>query len=133
MTDLRETLSRYRLPLRRDHLKHAQHLTGPAMRYASRNPMLMIGAGLLALAGVLAFTNRRKIASTAGPLIEDARVRGQALMEEAAVKSHALMGEATAKTHELLETARAKGEAVAEKVSSVRRGAAGRAAPNDVH
>ena len=133
MTDLKDTLSRYRLPMRRDHLKQAQDYATPAMRYASKNPMLLIGAGVLALAGIVVFTNRRKIAATAGPLIEDARVRGQALMEEAAAKSQALMGEATAKTQELLDGARAKGEAVAEKVSAVRRGAAARITTTDVH
>jgi hypothetical protein len=133
MTDLKETLSRYRLPLHRDHLKQAQAYAAPAMRYASKNPLLLIGAGLLALAGIVAFSNRKKIAATAGPLIEDARVRGQALMEEAAAKSHALMGEARAKGQELLESAHAKSDAVAEKVASVRRGAAGRSRPTDVH
>ena len=133
MTDLKETLSRYRLPLRRDRLKQAQNYAAPAIRYASKNPLLLIGAGVLALAGIVAFTNRRKIAASAGPLIDSARVRGQALMDEAAAKSHALMGEARAKGQELLESAQAKGEAVAGKVASVRRGAAGRTPPTDVH
>ena len=133
MTDLKETLSRYRLPIRRDHLKQAQQYAAPAMRYASKNPLLLIGAGILALAGLVAFTNRKKIAATAGPLIEDARIRGQALMEEAAAKSHALMGEARAKGQELLEGAHAKTEAVAEKVASVRRGGSTRTTPTDVH
>jgi hypothetical protein len=133
MTDLREILSRYRLPLRRDHLKQARALAAPAMRYVPRNPLFLIGAALVGIAGFVAWKNREKIASTAGPLIEDARARGQALMDEAAAKSQALMGEATAKTQELLEGAKATGEAVAEKVSSVRRGAAGRRAPTDIH
>jgi hypothetical protein len=133
MTDLKDTLSRYRLPLRRDHLKQARDFAAPAMRYVPRNPLFLVGAALVGIAGFVAWRNREKIASTAGPLIEDARVRGQALMDEAAAKSHALMSEASAKTQELVEGARAKGERVAEKVSSVRRGAARRIAPTDIH
>ena len=137
MTDHPNTLSRYRLPLRRDRLKQAREFTAPAMRYVPKNPLFLIGAALIGVAGFLAWRNRDKIAATAGPMIEDARARGQALMNEAAAKGQSLLDEAAAKGSDLLDEARAKGEAVAEtiseKVSSVRRGAAGQTPPTDVH
>ena len=126
MTDHPETLRRYRLPLRRDRKKQAAELAAPAMRYVPKNPLFYIGAALVGVAGFFAWKNRDRISAAAGPLIEDARAKGQALMEEAAAKSQ-----------ELMEDARAKGEAaaekVAEKVSSVRRAAADRIAPTDIH
>lgn len=126
MTDLHKTLRRYRLPLSRDRKKQAAELAAPAMRYVPKSPLFYIGAALVGVAGFFAWRNRERIGAAAGPLIEDARAKGQALMEEAAAKSQ-----------ELLEEARAKGEAVAEtvaeKVSSVRRAAADRIAPTDVH
>src|SRR4051794_14697191 len=105
MTDVQERLSRYRLPLNRDHLKQAGRYAAPAARFASRNPVLLIGAGVLAIVGIVAFRNREKIATAASPMIEDARLKGQALMDEAAAKSRALLDTARAQGQELLESA----------------------------
>src|SRR4051812_35618827 len=102
MTDQPETLARYRLPLRRDHLKQAGQFAAPALRYMPKNPFILIGAAVLGVAGFFAWKNRDRIAATAGPMIDDARVKGQALLDDAASKSH-----------ELLDGAKAKGEEVA--------------------
>lgn len=99
----------------------ARRMAAPAMRFASRNPVLMIGAGVLALAGVVAYANRRRIAASAGPLVEEAKVRGRALMDTAGARGQAL-----------LEAARTKGGELAEKVK-MRRGAAAGIPPADVH
>lgn len=142
MTDHPSTLARFRLPLKRDHLKQARDLAAPATRYAQKNPFLLIGAGVLAIAGILAWTNREKIGAKAGPLLEDAKTKGLELMDEARARSQTLIDEAksrsqsliddaSVKGHDLLEAAKAKGEEVAEKVASVRRGAAER--PTDIH
>jgi hypothetical protein len=133
MTDIQERLSRYRLPLRRDQLKQAKQYADPAVRFASRNPMLLIGAGLLAIAGIVAFTNRKKIAAKASPMIEDAKIKGQALMEEAAAKSHELLDAAQAKGQELLESAKAQGQAIGEKVRPRRNNLGNDYGPTDVH
>ena len=96
MTDNPHTLERHRLPLARGQLKHARALMAPALRYAPRNPLLMAGALLLGVAGILAWRNRERITDAASPILEDARVRGQALVADALVKGHALMDEARA-------------------------------------
>ena len=133
MTELSETLARFRLPLRRDHLKQAREFAAPAMRYAPKNPFILIGAGVVAILGIVAWTQRDKIAAKAGPLLEDAKAKGLTLMDEAKAKSQTLMDDAAAKGQDLLEVAKAKGEEVAEKVASVRRGAAARPTLTDVH
>src|SRR5262245_15609908 len=126
MTDLSKTLERYRLPLRRDSLKQASDYTAPAIRFVQRNPLLLIGAGVLAIAGIVAFANRKKIAARTAPMIEDAKAKGLALMDDAKVKGQALMDDAAAKGQELLETAKTQGKAIAEKLSTRR----GDAPPN---
>ena len=135
MTDLQETLqdalAKYRLPLRRDQMKQARSYAAPAMRFASKNPLLLIGAGVLAIAGIVAFTNRKKIAAKAapmiedakakaGPMIEDAKAKAAPMIEDAKVKGQAMMDGATAKGQELLETAKTQGKAIAEKLTSGR-------------
>ena len=122
MTDLQERLARYRLPLKRDHLKQARDYAAPAARFASRNPVLLIGAGVLAIAGIVAFANRKKIAAKASPMIEDAKTKGQALMDDAAAKSQELFEAAKTQGQELLETAKAQGQAIGEKVGEKVRG-----------
>ena len=124
MTDLQETLqdalAKYRLPLRRDQMKQARSYAAPAMRFASKNPLLLIGAGVLAIAGIVAFTNRKKIAAKAGPMIEDAKAKAAPMIEDAKVKGQAMMDGATAKGQELLQTAKTQGKAIAEKLTSGR-------------
>ena len=126
MTDLSETLKRYRLPLRRDHLRQARAFAAPAMRYAPKNPLFLIGAAVLGIAGFMAWRNRDRIGAAAGPLIEDARAKGRVLMEDAAAKGQHLMDEAFA-----------KGEAVAgsvgERVAAARRRVAERIDPSEVN
>lgn len=126
MTDIQETLKRYRLPLRRDQLKQARDFAAPALRYAPKNPLWFIGAAVLGLAGFVAWKNRERIAAATGPLIEDARVKGKALMDDATAKATSLIDEAKAKSEAVAET-------VAEKVASVRRGAADPKALTDIH
>ena len=96
MTDNPHTLESYRLPLARGRLKHARALMAPALRYAPRNPLLLAGALLLGVAGILAWRNREPITEAASPILEDAKVRGQALVIDALVKGRAVMDEARA-------------------------------------
>jgi len=117
MTLHESPLERFKSALPRDSLKQAeaslkqaQAFAAPAIRYGRANPFLLLGAGVLAIVGIVAFTNRRKIAAKAGPMIEDAKVKGHALLEEASTKGH-----------ELLEEAKTRGEAVVEKVKAARR------------
>jgi len=122
MTERSDLLARYRLPISREQLKPAAALAAPAMRFARRNPLMLLGALALGVAGALAWRNREKIAQTAGPLIDDARARGQALVEEAKVKGH-----------DLIEEARAATEALGEKAAGLRRRATGKSPQLDVH
>ena len=115
MTNLSDSLARYRLPLSRDRLKQAGALIAPALRYAPRNPLLLVGALLVGVAGVLAWRNREKIARTATPIIQDARIRGHGLIDEAIVKGQQLMDDAKATT-----------QAISAKTSRLRTGAADR-------
>lgn len=109
MTDHPETLAPYRMPWRRDQLKQLGSLT-PMLRYVPKNPLFLIGAAVVGLAGVLAWRNREKIGAAASPVIDDARAKGQALMQDAKIKSD-----------ELIEQAKATGEAVVAKAKRVRR------------
>lgn len=122
MTAGSDHLARYRLPLSRDQVKPVVALAVPAMRFARRNPLMLFGALALGVAGALAWRNREKIAETAGPLIEDARVKGQALVEEA-----------RAKGHELIEEARTATETLGEKAAGLRRRATAKSPQLDVH
>jgi predicted negative regulator of RcsB-dependent stress response len=117
MTDHPETLAPYRTPWRRDQMKQLGALA-PMMRYVPKNPILLIGAAVLGVAGVLAWRNREKIATAAGPMIEDARAKGQALVDDA-----------RAKGEELIEQARTTGEAVVAKTRTRRRAASETGAP----
>jgi hypothetical protein len=109
MTDHPETLAPYRMPWRRDQVKQLGPLT-PMLRYVPKNPLFLIGAAVIGVAGVLAWRNRDRIASAAGPVIDDARAKGQALIEDAKHKGE-----------ELIEQAKTTGEAVAAKVKRTRR------------
>ncbi|MBW8813325.1 MAG: hypothetical protein JF588_07845 [Caulobacterales bacterium] len=121
MTDRPDTLDQYRLPLNRGQMKQAGALA-PALKYVPKNPFIWIGAAVVGVAGVLAWRNREKIANAAAPVIADARAKGEALIDQASVKGH-----------ELIEEAKAKSEAVVAKAKSVRRGAAPKIPPAEVH
>jgi hypothetical protein len=108
MTDHPETLAPYRMPWRRDRTKQLGSLT-PMLRHVPKNPLFLIGAAVIGVAGVLAWRNRDRIASAASPVIDDARAKGQALIEDAKHKGE-----------ELIEQAKTKGEAVAAKVRTRR-------------
>jgi hypothetical protein len=112
MTDHPETLERYRMPWRRDHVKQALAL-GPMLRALPKNPLFLIGAAAVGVAGVLAWRNREKIAATAGPMIDDAKAKGQALIDDA-----------RAKGEELIDQAKATTEAVVAKTTRSRKAAA---------
>lgn len=112
MTDHPETLAPYRMPWRRDQMKQLGALT-PMLRHVPKNPLFLIGAAVIGVAGVLAWRNRERIATAASPVIDDARVKGQALIEEARTKGEAL-----------IEQAKATGEAVVAKARTRRRAAA---------
>ena len=122
MTDNPHTLERYRLPLARGRLQHARALMAPALRYAPRSPLLLAGALLLGVAGILAWRNRVRSTVAASPILTDAKVRGQALVTDALVKGHALMDEARASSLALGATA-----------ARLRRGDAGRSAVSNVY
>jgi hypothetical protein len=53
----------------------------PMIRYVPKNPVLLIGAAALGVAGVLAWRNRRRIAEAANPMLESAAARGQAVRQ----------------------------------------------------
>jgi hypothetical protein len=109
MTDQPETLAPYRMPWRRDQLKQVGALA-PMLRYVPKNPLFLIGAAVVGVAGVLAWRNRDRIARTTGPMIDDAKLKGQALIEDAKLKGE-----------ELIEQAKTTTEAVAAKAKRVRR------------
>ena len=112
MTDHPETLAPYRMPWRRDQMKQLGALT-PMLRYVPKNPLFLIGAAVVGVAGVMAWRNRERIATAASPVIDDARAKGHALIEEARTKGE-----------ELIEQAKSTGEAVVAKAKTRRRAAA---------
>jgi LPXTG-motif cell wall-anchored protein len=122
MTDNPHTLEHYRLPLSRNNLKQARALMDPALRHAPASPLLLAGALLLGLAGILAWRNRERIAETASPILEDAKAAGQALVTDALIKGHDLMDEA-----------RASSMAIGARVARLRRDDAGRSAVSNVY
>jgi hypothetical protein len=124
MTYQNETPSRFRMPSR-GQLMQARHLAGPAMVFARRNPVILIGAAVLGVAGMMAWRNRERIAARAQPMIDEARTRGQAMIEDAKVRGE-----------ELIDQARTAGEAVAAKAGRKRKAtgaAASDAGPTDFH
>lgn len=121
MTDQPENLGPYRMPWRQDRLKQVGALT-PMLRYIPKNPLFLLGAAAVGIAGVLAWRNRDRIATAAGPLLADARIKGQALVDEAKHKGE-----------DLLDQARATGEAVVAKASRVRRRATPEKTLPDLH
>ena len=118
MTDHPETLAPYRMPWRRDQMKQLGPLT-PMLRYVPRNPLFLIGAAAVGVAGVLAWRNREKIAAKTTPMIDDAKAKGQALIEEAKTKGE-----------ELIDQAKATSEAV---VAKTRRRAAPKTTVPELH
>lgn len=121
MTDHPDTLAPYRTPWRRDQLKQLGALT-PMLRYVPKNPLFLIGAAVVGVAGVLAWRNREKIATAASPMIDDARLKGQAMVEDAKVKGE-----------QLIEQAKTTGEAVVAKAARVRRRATPEKTVPDIH
>jgi len=105
MTDHPETLAPYRMPWARDPMKQARALT-PMLRYVPKNPLFLIGAAALGVAGVLAWRNREKIAEKTAPMIDDAKVKGQALIEEAKAKGEELIDQAKATSEAVVAKAR---------------------------
>lgn len=114
MTDDPEPLTSYRLSRRRDQMKQAGRFA-PGLRFVPRNPALLIGAAVVGVVGMLAWRNRERIARTTGPMIEDAKARGQALIDEARTKGHALVDEAMAKTQALSEKVARRRKALPDK------------------
>ena len=113
MTDIPTTLEQRRFLITRDGLKQAGAIVPslrPALRYLPKHPALLIGAAVIGVAGVMAWRNREKIARTTSPMIEDAKVKGQALIDEARTRGE-----------ELIEQAKVTTEAVAAKTSRSRR------------
>lgn len=107
MTDHPETLAPYRMPFRRDHMKQAMALA-PLLRRVPKNPLFLVGAAVIGVAGVLAWRNREKIAATTGPMIDDAKARGQALIEEARTKGEELVEQARTTTEAVVAKARTR-------------------------
>lgn len=105
MTDHPETLAPYRVPWRRDHVKQAAAL-GPMLRRLPRNPLFLIGAAAVGVAGVIAWRNREKIAATASPVIEDAKAKGQAMIDDARARGEELVDQARATTEAVVAKAR---------------------------
>jgi len=107
MTDHPETLAPYRMPWRRDHMKQAFALA-PMLRAVPKNPLFLIGAAVIGVAGVLAWRNRERIAATTGPMIDDAKAKGQALIEEARTKGEELVEQAKASTEAVVAKTRSR-------------------------
>jgi LPXTG-motif cell wall-anchored protein len=122
MTDNPHTLERYRLPLAHGRQKHARALMAPAGRSVPATPLLLAGALLLGLAGILAWRNRERITEAASPILQDAMARGQALVTDALIKGNDLMDEA-----------RASSMAIGARVARLRRDDAGRSAVSNVY
>lgn len=104
MTDQPETLAPYRMPWRRDQVKQAVALA-PMLRALPKNPLFLIGAAVVGVAGVMAWRNRDKIAARTGPMIDDAKARGQALIDDARVKGEELIEQAKTTTEEVVAKA----------------------------
>ena len=121
MTDQPETLAPYRMPWRRDHVKQAMAFA-PMLRRVPKNPLFLIGAAVIGVAGVLAWRNREKIAATAGPMIDDAKAKGQAMIDDA-----------RAKGEELIDQAKATTEAVVAKASRTRKATATTPTTTEIH
>ena len=75
-----ETIIPAARPTVRDHLARAAALA-PYARYVPKNPVMLIGAAVVGLVGVLAWRNREKIADRARPLLQHAAQRGAALRQ----------------------------------------------------
>lgn len=118
MTDHPENLAPYRMPRTRDSLKQISALT-PFLRYVPKNPLFLIGAAAVGLAGVMAWRNREKIAATTGPMLDEAKAKSASLIEDAKTKGE-----------DLIDQAKATGEAV---VAKTRRRAAPKATVPDLH
>lgn len=130
MSDRTEPVERYRRMLNRGQLKQAGAM---ASRHARKNPFLWIGALAAGVAGVVAWRNRQKIAAAAGPVIADARTKGEALIDQAAAKSEVLIDQAAARGHVMIDEAKAKSAAMVAKARRVRRGVAPQIPPQEVH
>ncbi len=118
MTDHPETLARYRLPLTRAHFKQVGAAL-PFLRYVPKHPLLLIGAAVVGVAGILAWRNRDRIAAQATPLIRDARIKGMALMEDARAKGEGLIDQAlTATTAVAAKAGRMRRSAKADRALS---------------
>ena len=59
--------------------KQAAPLARPAVSFAARRPRLWMGLGALGLIGMVAWMNRKRIARTAGPMVDAAMEKGGAL------------------------------------------------------
>ncbi len=111
MVDLNTILAKYRAPWRRDRLAQAAALA-PALRIAARNPVLLISAAAVGIAGLVAWRNRGKITAFAGPILEDARLRGGDMIAGARARSGELAADARAKGQELVTEAKARSRSV---------------------
>jgi hypothetical protein len=121
MTDNPETLQRYRLPLQRDRLKQAAAMA-PFLRYVPKNPLFLLGAAVVGMAGVMAWRNRERIATAAGPMIDDARAKGQALVDDAKLKARDLVDEARVQTQK-----------VGDRIAAARRGSSADEITSELH
>ena len=53
----------------------------PYARYAPKHPALLLGGLAVGLAGVLAWRNRERIRAAAGPVLQNAAARAEAMRE----------------------------------------------------
>lgn len=103
MTELPPTFSKRRPPWART----------PKRFPLTRNPAIWIGAAAMGVLGFFAWRNRERIAARAGPMLENARLRGQTLL-----------GDARTRSQELMTGARDATRALGQRVGRARRGAA---------
>jgi len=138
MTDLQKTLSRYRLPLDRDHLKQLGSLkqlkqlrTAMPRRNDLRGPLFFgVGAAVLGVAGFFAWKHREQIAEKAKPVIDDAKAK----LDVAAAKGRSFLDDASAKAKSLTAKAQEKAQEAGEKATAaVRRDATPQMPPPEVH
>jgi hypothetical protein len=75
----------------------------PAIRYVPKNPLFLIGAAALGVAGFMAWKNRDRIRARAEPMLQSAAARGAELKEQAIAKGSELKDMAMEKGAELAQ------------------------------
>jgi hypothetical protein len=95
-------------------------MDGAARRGGRRGTGALLSMIALGVAGFFAWRNRDRIAATARPMIEDAKVKGRDMVDKAAARSHDMLDQAAVTGHKLVDNAKDKGQALAAKARARR-------------